>query len=281
MRCVAVEGGATYKWHSHPFYEFNFVSDDSTTMGTPTGWRQTNADTLFLYHPRERHSSESGPRQRPRFWVVHFDASPAFMRQLPQLSDPDPARRIWTLNPDQAEAFRWLFLQILNEHTLDRIHQPLAEQGWLNLLLASAERWVCGSAAEIITPESATPELAKLWHLVNASVGQPAEFQNCIPLFPNYGSLRHLFKRVFGCSPRKMLQQLRFQHAKSLLLESRSSIKDIADRCGYRRQHEFSRAFRRQTGVSPTVWREQPTARVATSPASTSNASNHGGQAAR
>lgn len=281
MRCVAAKAGAIYEWHEHPFYELNLVSEDSTTVGTPVGWCKARPNSFYLWHPRERHASQAGPKQQPSFWVTHFAATPEFMRQLPRLSDPDPARRIWSLDPDQAEAFRWLFLQLLNEHSVGRSHQSLAERGLLYFLLASAERWVSGNAAELITPETANPELTRLWHLVNASVGQPAEFQDRIPLFPNYSSLRHLFKRVFGCSPREMMQRLRFQHAKSLLLESRSSIKDIADRCGYQRQHEFSRAFRRQTGVSPTVWREEPAARVSTSTTSSFTANRDDGQRPR
>jgi transcriptional regulator GlxA family with amidase domain len=60
--------------------------------------------------------------------------------------------------------------------------------------------------------------------------------------------------------------RLRLQHAKNLLLESTMSIKEIAQRCGYHRQHEFARAFRQQTGVAPTTWRLQPLARLAGRP---------------
>jgi two-component system response regulator YesN len=55
-----------------------------------------------------------------------------------------------------------------------------------------------------------------------------------------------------------MALRTRIQIAKNLLLETPLSIKEIAEELGYMRQHEFSRAFHRVTGRSPTVWRETP-----------------------
>lgn len=258
MRCLAAVPCSTYDWHSHPFYEFSFVSDDNATIGYPPGMRAVGRDTLLFYHVGESHAGWSGPKQTPRFWVVHFTAPDELFSALPMLSEKDPARRLWTLRPEQAEAFRWMFLQILNERIRGREHQAEAESAWLRLLLISVHRWLKGDAAEVLTPDVVNPELVKLWHLVNASVGQPSGFLEQIRALPNYDSLRHGFKRAFGCSPRDMMLRLRIQHAKNLLLETNLRIKEIADRCGYQRQHEFARAFRQHTGVAPTTWRAQP-----------------------
>jgi two-component system response regulator YesN len=55
-----------------------------------------------------------------------------------------------------------------------------------------------------------------------------------------------------------MALRTRIQIAKNLLLESPLSIKQIAEELGYVRQHEFTRAFHRESGQSPTSWRENP-----------------------
>lgn len=263
MRCLAAEPGTVYGWHDHPFCEFTFVSDDGATIGYPPGMRAVAPETLVFFRTGERHAGSSGPRQTPRFWVVHFSADPSLLAaSFPRLNEADPERRVWTLRPEQAEVFRWLFLQILTERTRPRTHQAQAESSWLRLLLISVDRWAMGDESEPLTPDSVSPELIKLWHLVNASVGAPADFQRRLHDLPNYDSLRHGFKRAFGCPPREMMLRLRIQHAKNLLLESNLSIKAIADRCGYQRQHEFARAFRKHTGVSPTTWRKDPLPRL-------------------
>jgi AraC-like DNA-binding protein len=264
MRCLAAPPCSTYDWHNHPFFEFSFVSDDNATIGFPPGMRAVPRDTLLFYQPGENHAGWSGPRQTPRFWVVHFTAPPETLAQFPTFSEPNPERRLWTLRQDQAEAFRWLFLQMLNERTRRREYQAQAESAWLRLLLISVHRWVKGDTAESLSPDVVNPEIVRLWHLVNASVGQPAQYLDQVHKLPNYDSLRHGFKRAFGCSPRDMMLRLRIQHAKNLLLETTLSIKEIADRCGYQRQHEFARAFRQHTGTSPSAWRTQPIVRTET-----------------
>lgn len=262
MRCLAAEPGQTYAWHSHTFCEFTFVSDDSSTIGYPPGELPVVPDTLLFYQAGELHASSSNKQQSPRFWVVHFTAPQSVLAAFPALADPDPSRRVWKLRREQAESFRWFFLQLLNERTRSQSHKREAESAWLNLLLIAVQRWAGGLVEETLSQAAGQPELVKLWHLVNSCVGEPGKFQECIHNLPNYDSLRHSFKRAFGCSPRDMMLRLRLQHAKNLLLESSLSIKEIAQRCGYHRQHEFTRAFRLQTGVAPTEWRLQPLARL-------------------
>lgn len=258
MRCIAATPDSVYKWHSHPWYEFSFVSDDDATIGYPPGMRAVGRDTLACYHHGERHAGWSGPEHRPRFWVLHFTAPAESFGLFPKLAAAAPQDRIWNLRQEHAEAFRWMFLQMLNERLQHREFHRDAEAAWLRLLLISVNRWITGEQPEALTPDVVNPDIVKLWHLVNASVGQPADHLDKIRSLPNYDSLRHGFRRAFGCSPRDMMLRLRIQHGKNLLLETSLSIKEIAERCGYQRQHEFARAFRQHTGASPSEWRKQP-----------------------
>jgi two-component system response regulator YesN len=52
-----------------------------------------------------------------------------------------------------------------------------------------------------------------------------------------------------------MLVRLRMDRAKELLLTGGHSIKEIAHELGYLRQHDFTRAFHKCTGMSPSQWR--------------------------
>jgi AraC-like DNA-binding protein len=49
--------------------------------------------------------------------------------------------------------------------------------------------------------------------------------------------------------------RLRMDRAKELLRASNLSIKEIAQELGYTQQHEFTRAFGRFAGMSPSVWK--------------------------
>ncbi|MBV9672691.1 MAG: helix-turn-helix transcriptional regulator, partial [Verrucomicrobia bacterium] len=190
------------------------------------------------------------------FWVIHF-ASEIF-DSLAHLSDPDPARRIWHLSIEQVSIFKWLFIKLFNEQTQPLVHRKLAEAAWLKLLLINIERWIAGEVFQELLPDQPDSDVLQLWHIVNDCAGDWSEFTRRISSLQNYDSARHRFKSIFGAPPTQLLFRLRMQKAKNLLLETAMSIKEIAELLGYERQHEFARAFRKHTGMSPTEWRTYP-----------------------
>ena len=70
-------------------------------------------------------------------------------------------------------------------------------------------------------------------------------------------STRTLQRRLHQCgsSYSEVLQEARFEVARSLLDGSGTKIIDVAMTAGYESQQHFSRAFRRFTGVTPTAYR--------------------------
>ena len=263
MRTLAAEAGATYDWHSHTFEEFTLVTDDNCLIGYPPGWRETTAATLLHYHRGERHGAWTSPSQRPRFWVIHFAGGAGLYESLPHLRAADPTKRAWSLKSEQVDTVRWLFLQLLNEHSGAREHRSEVASAWLQLLLLTVDRWASRSGEQTIAvPSSANGEVLKLWHLVNAAVNKPNDELEDLYSAPNYDSVRHAFRATFGVSPRTMLQHLRMEHAKNLLLETALSIKEIAARVGYPQQHDFNRVFNRYAGTAPSKWRANPLGRT-------------------
>ena len=67
--------------------------------------------------------------------------------------------------------------------------------------------------------------------------------------------LSHLFKRVTGYAPMAYLMACRLSAAKSELCRSRSSIREVAARCGFTDESNFCRTFRGFTGMTPTEFR--------------------------
>jgi AraC-like DNA-binding protein len=59
------------------------------------------------------------------------------------------------------------------------------------------------------------------------------------------------FAEALGQTPIQYLTRLRIERARELLRESHRSLSAIADELGYGSQEAFSRAFRRETGVTP------------------------------
>ncbi len=61
---------------------------------------------------------------------------------------------------------------------------------------------------------------------------------------------RRKFRDIYGASPKKYLDSLRFNYAKSLLETGYFSQKEIAFRCGFSDVVYFRTAFKKETGKS-------------------------------
>lgn len=62
------------------------------------------------------------------------------------------------------------------------------------------------------------------------------------------------FTERFGCSPHRFITQRRIEMAKSLLVQSKLSVTDIAYEVGFSGQSHFSTTFRALTGSAPSVY---------------------------
>jgi len=72
--------------------------------------------------------------------------------------------------------------------------------------------------------------------------------------------LAERFAHLVGVPPIQYLAQWRIQLAASLLRSGKASIAEIADRVGYGSEAALSRAFKRQVGVAPALYRRAESA---------------------
>ena len=67
---------------------------------------------------------------------------------------------------------------------------------------------------------------------------------------------RKLFKANFGISPGQYIQNQRLKKSKELLTGSQLSVTQISAACGYASIYHFCRMFKKQTGYTPSAFRE-------------------------
>lgn len=66
-----------------------------------------------------------------------------------------------------------------------------------------------------------------------------------------------LYRKIFGISPQKDLQNVRIEHAKRLLVEKKYTVGRVAEMTGYASQYHFIRQFKRKCGISPGKYVEK------------------------
>ncbi len=69
--------------------------------------------------------------------------------------------------------------------------------------------------------------------------------------------LRKLFHTYLSTSPKQYVRSLRWNRAQELLISSSYSISDISEKCGYAGTGAFCRAFKKNSGVTPTEYRKE------------------------
>lgn len=68
--------------------------------------------------------------------------------------------------------------------------------------------------------------------------------------------LERTMHRVLGVSPKQYILRARLERAATLLATTGLSISEVATRCGYYDQSQFSRQFRAATGTTPGRYRQ-------------------------
>lgn len=95
------------------------------------------------------------------------------------------------------------------------------------------------------------------YHYIMEHFSEPIkieELANQIGISRNY--LYTCFKRVYGISPKQFLNQVRMEHASSLLISHHLYIAQIANQVGFDDELAFSSAFSNFYGVCPSVYRK-------------------------
>lgn len=80
--------------------------------------------------------------------------------------------------------------------------------------------------------------------------------QICSHFFIGKSQLSSMFRERMGESPMQYYTNLKVSEAKKLLREDNLSVSQITDILGYSGIHNFSRAFKKATGFSPTEYKK-------------------------
>jgi AraC-like DNA-binding protein len=71
----------------------------------------------------------------------------------------------------------------------------------------------------------------------------------------SYDHLRHAFKQLRGMNLVRYLNDVRMDHARTLLVHSRLPLKQVATMCGFSDEYYFSAVFRSFAGIPPGRYR--------------------------
>ena len=139
------------------------------------------------------------------------------------------------------------------------------EDAWQLIALSSLFRFYGEVLRNKLYPPAQTQaDIHRLNHLKSALAHIQQNYQQHITLdelsriaglSPKY--FCRYFRTLVHRSPMDYLNYFRIQHACTLLEQTRLSITQVADACGYNDSSYFSRCFKTYTGKSPLQYRKQ------------------------
>ena len=95
--------------------------------------------------------------------------------------------------------------------------------------------------------------------VANSMAEAPHESFDLTALSQEHGisleSLRKAFRRHLGLPPHRYLLRLRCQQAQRMLIHEQESLTTIATRCGFPSLIDFSRTYKKQMGLAPSMER--------------------------
>ncbi|MBV9492438.1 MAG: helix-turn-helix transcriptional regulator [Verrucomicrobia bacterium] len=245
-------------WHAHPHDELCLVADGTPLVGHAGGKVCADTGTLFLFTENEAHGFWNFAGAAARWWSLEFRISSGIRAEFGELFERPPQRRALKLSAGQQQRFCHTCQKIAFEKGVAGFLNATAASVLLALQLVNVTRWFSDHRqADILDGrEKLDPQCFELWQKIHQHAFQPASpGPMCFGLNPGHDSLRHRFRKLFGVSPQGLLVRLRMNRSKELLLSDELSVKEIAHELGYSRQHDFTRAFHKCTGMSPSQWR--------------------------
>lgn len=246
------------EWHSHSHDEFWLILEGMPLVGHAGHKACPSPGTLFLFTADEPHGFWNLGNVPARLWSLEFHLSSSVRAEFRTLFERPPQARVLSLSTLQRQRFCNTCQKIAFEKVAAGFLNGTAASVLLALQLVEVSRWFCAHPKSngVDGVEKLDPQCFELWQKIHRHAFQPASpGPMLLGVDPAHDSLRHRFRKLFGISPQGMLVRLRMDRAKQLLLTGDHSIKEIAHELGYLRQHDFTRAFHKCTGMSPSQWR--------------------------
>ncbi|GAA1939159.1 helix-turn-helix domain-containing protein [Kitasatospora viridis] len=248
-------------WHRHSFYEVCLAYGGAGRFSTGDEHHEVGAGDLFLARPGDVHEIESSHTDPLgiAFWSFTLRAGP---------HGPSPAERGWwsgLTDPTGPTVSRRAgslasLLTVLAEHAApvrSGYESALAGLG-AALVVDTARAFAADDDLSALPPAVSrlSPAVVAMQRYLSDNLSRPMTVRDVAAAV--HLSERHaerLFRQETGTSLIATLRRQRLDLAAVLLLDTGTTVTEVAQACGYLDVRAFSTAFRRLHGHSPLAHR--------------------------
>jgi YesN/AraC family two-component response regulator len=242
--------------HSHEFYELYFLLEGKRNFFIGNKMFVVEKNTLVVLPPFSLHKTEGGAYKRININVSTSLLSENQQKFLRNISSK-PAIKIGTT---YSEIIKRLLIEGAKLEDLHREDKLLNLSSILNtilLLLSTQDTVSLAAVSTAFTPEIVPSDVLKIIYHINTHFEEKITLDSLSEQFYlSRVSICKKFKDVMNCSIMDYVNGLRLNKAKSLLRDSKLSMEEIADACGFSSANYLGLVFKKEMGISPLNYRK-------------------------
>ena len=222
---------------------------------------------IILIPPGTSHENSCVSKEGMRYFCVHFD-----------IDDPGIQQNLLMYCPiklskdndffQEIERVLYTYIKLLEKDDFSLREKLLIEKLLIELVLSLLD-YATFEQEKMATSDNSTLVLAKsiadtIQQNFRSFTEYPLE-ENRQLISMNYiaaslniseSTMLKVFRKVYSVSPKKYLDQLRYNQSKFLLHQPKLSVNEIAEIIGYQNLSHFSRQFKKWSNLSPKEYRE-------------------------
>ena len=249
-RLKTVERLPTWRPRGRLDYQLLYIASGKTHFYFNGKDVELSAGQMVLYHPQQEQNYEYFCKDKPEVYWVHFTGGN--VRNILRHFDIPLSGNVFYAGV--SSVYTQLFTEIINElQTCRTGYQELVEM-YLRQIFLTIQRMRQEQKPAISTYIQKEMEYAR--HYFNEHYNEPINIEE-------FAQSRNMsvswfmrnFKQVTNQSPLQYILSIRLNNAVSLLESTDYNVTEISTLIGYDNPLYFSRAFKKQHGVSPSDYR--------------------------
>ncbi|MDR1191239.1 MAG: AraC family transcriptional regulator [Verrucomicrobiales bacterium] len=241
--------------HSRKEWAFQFILSGMCTLQTREKGgvreRRLEGPVLVVSAPGTMHAYGGEAGDRCEVLVFHFDEAYYHLRHLLR----DGGQRVVQIYAGELRLARELYRRCREAKRRTDILAPLVYEVAALELTTMLFRQLPKTELNKTTDFAANKVAEALaWYQVHLARGlNIQEVADAVHVSATH--LRRLFHKIRRVSPREAFTRVQFERAKELMLDSGYSLEAVAEATGFESASAFSRAFKKEFGVAPKVYR--------------------------
>ena len=238
--------------HSHPHYEIYYLTKGEREFLLSNALYKLHAPILIIIPPHAMHKTEGGAFER-----YNINVSPAYLDPFQSETLESQALKIIKPTLDEQTELTKIF-ETLNNTDKRQKHGKYLQKALFSCVILMLNKLEGSIEQPSASAKDVVPTIVlKAIDYLNVNYSDKITLDDLAEVFfVSKGTLIYNFKKYTNCSPIDFLLNVRLTKAKEFLLNTKKSVEEISELCGFSSSNYFGLIFKQKEGLSPANYRK-------------------------